>query len=150
MEVDVLILKIKHAIEEVVNVKILGRTYKSCTKWDMAMENIWLLSKNNDYKFSNSKSCRKNIKWTPPPSGCLKMNFNGACRGNPSESGFGEIICDESGDRVGAKYGPMGVSTNNIVEVSTLEVGLEWCVENGVHKVMIEGDSQVIFYGISN
>ncbi|GLJ50581.1 hypothetical protein SUGI_1077540 [Cryptomeria japonica] len=32
----------------------------------------------------------------------------------------------------------MGVSTNKIAEVTTLEAGLEWCVENGVHKVMIE------------
>ncbi|GLJ45646.1 hypothetical protein SUGI_0960810 [Cryptomeria japonica] len=39
VEVDVLIPKIKHAIKEVVNVKTLGRTYKSYTKWDMAMEN---------------------------------------------------------------------------------------------------------------
>ncbi|GLJ53914.1 hypothetical protein SUGI_1151850 [Cryptomeria japonica] len=139
MEVDFLIPKIKHAIEEVVNVKTLGRTYKSYTKWDMAMENIWLLSKNNDYKFSDLKSYRKNIKWTPPSSGCLKMNFDGACRGNSGESGYGEIIHDESNDLVGAKYGPMDVSTNKIVEVSALKVGLEWCVENRIHKVMIKG-----------
>lgn len=69
LEVDVHIPKIKHAIEEVVNVKTLGRTYKTYTKCDMAKENIWILSKNSDYKFSDSKSCRKSIKWTPPLSG---------------------------------------------------------------------------------
>ncbi|XP_057856839.2 uncharacterized protein LOC131066157 [Cryptomeria japonica] len=150
MEVDVLIPKIKHAIEEVVNVKTLGRTYKLYTKWDMAMENIWLLSKNNDSKFFDSKSYRKNIKWNLPPSGCLKMNFDGAYRGNSGESGYGAIICDEFGNMVGAKYDLMGVLTNNIAEVTVLEAGLEWCVEKGVHNVMIEGDSQVILNGISN
>ncbi|GLJ49451.1 hypothetical protein SUGI_1047360 [Cryptomeria japonica] len=44
----------------------------------------------------------------------------------------------------------MGVPTNNIVEVSALEVGLEWCVKNGAHEIIIEGESQVILYGISN
>lgn len=150
VEVDVLIPKIKHAIEEVVNVKILGRIYKSYTKWDMAMENNWLLSKKSNYKFSDLKSCRKNIKWIPPPFGYLKMIFDEACKGNPSEFGFGAIIRDEFGNMMGAKYGPLGVSTNNIVEVSALEASLEWCVEKGAHELLVEGDSPVILNGISN
>ncbi|GLJ39258.1 hypothetical protein SUGI_0801060 [Cryptomeria japonica] len=149
VEVEVLIPKIKHAIEEVVNIKTLGIIYKSYTKWDMAMDNFWLLSKKNDYKLFDLKSCRKNM-WIPPPSGFLKINFDGACRGNPSEFGFGAIIHDELGVMMGDKYGPLGVLTNNIAEVTTLEAGLEWCVEKGVHKVMVEGDSQVILNGISN
>ncbi|GLJ11610.1 hypothetical protein SUGI_0172580 [Cryptomeria japonica] len=71
------------------------------------------------------------------------MNFDGACKGNPSLSGFGAIIRDELGKMLGAKFGPMGVSTNNIAEVTALEAGLEWCVEKGVHKVLIEGNSAV-------
>ncbi|GLJ11789.1 hypothetical protein SUGI_0177080 [Cryptomeria japonica] len=114
------------------------------------MENIWLLLKKSDYKFSDLKPCRKNIKWIPPPSRFLKMNFDGACRGNLGEFGFGAIIRDEFGDMMGAKYGLLGVSTNNIAEVSALEAGLEWCVEKGAHKVMVEGDLQVILNGISN
>ncbi|GLJ22302.1 hypothetical protein SUGI_0419560 [Cryptomeria japonica] len=39
---------------------------------------------------------------------------------------------------VEAKNGPMGVLTNNIAEVTTLDAGLEWCVEKGVQKVIIE------------
>ncbi|GLJ06912.1 hypothetical protein SUGI_0052280 [Cryptomeria japonica] len=104
----------------------------------------------SDYKFSDLKSCRKNIKWSPPPPKFLKINFNGACRGNLSVSRYSAIIQDEFGDMLGAKFSPMGVSTNNIVEVNTLEAGLEWCVEKGVHKVLIEGDSQVILSGIAN
>ncbi|GLJ43907.1 hypothetical protein SUGI_0915360 [Cryptomeria japonica] len=45
---------------------------------------------------------------------------------------------------LGAKYGPLGVSTNNIAEVSALDAGLEWCAEKGAHKVMVEGDSDQI------
>ncbi|XP_057816505.1 uncharacterized protein LOC131029867 [Cryptomeria japonica] len=116
----------------------------------MVMENIWSLPMCSDYKFSDSKSCRKNIKWSPPPPEFLKMNFDGTCRGNPGVSGYGAIIRDESSDMLGAKFGPIGVSTNNIAEVTALEAGLEWCVEKGVHKVLIEGDSQVILNGISN
>ncbi|GLJ15728.1 hypothetical protein SUGI_0258840 [Cryptomeria japonica] len=53
------------------------------------------------------------------------MKFNGACRGNLGESGYGAIIRDELGDMLGAKFGPLGVSTNNIAEVTILEAGLE-------------------------
>ncbi|GLJ33938.1 hypothetical protein SUGI_0682780 [Cryptomeria japonica] len=125
LEVDVLISKIKHAIEEVVKVKSLGRTFESYTKWDMVMKNIWSLPMCSDNKFSDSKSCRKNIKWSPPHPEFLKMKFDGACRGNASVSRYGAIIQDESGDMMGAKFGLMGVSTNNIAEVIALEVGLE-------------------------
>ncbi|GLJ24121.1 hypothetical protein SUGI_0460010 [Cryptomeria japonica] len=70
------------------------------------------------------------------------MNFDGACRGNLGESRFGAIIRDELGVMMGAKYNPLGVSTSNITEVTTLEEGLKWCVEKGVDKVMVEGELQ--------
>ncbi|GLJ25200.1 hypothetical protein SUGI_0482090 [Cryptomeria japonica] len=78
------------------------------------------------------------------------MNFDGACKGNPGVSGYGAIIRDEYGDMLGAKFSQMGVSTNNIAEVTALEAVLECCVDKGVHKVLIEGNSQVILNGISN
>ncbi|GLJ55345.1 hypothetical protein SUGI_1187550 [Cryptomeria japonica] len=36
-----------------------------------------------------------------------------------------------------------------MAEISVLEVGLQWCVTNGVVKLIIEGDSQVILNGVS-
>ena len=31
-------------------------------------------------------------KWEPSPQGSLKLNFDGASKGNPGEAGFGDVI----------------------------------------------------------
>ncbi|XP_059066284.1 uncharacterized protein LOC131857615 [Cryptomeria japonica] len=78
----------------------------------------------------------------------MKLNFDGASRGNPGRSGLGAIIRNDVGEVVHAISGLVGVATNNVVEISMLEVGLRWCASNGVVKLIIEGDSQVILNGV--
>ncbi|XP_057818351.2 uncharacterized protein LOC131031288 [Cryptomeria japonica] len=58
------------------------------------------------------------------------------------------IVRDDKGILVGAICGPVGIATNNVEEITDLEEGLKWASSNGVSKVMIEGDSQVILSGI--
>ncbi|GLJ26002.1 hypothetical protein SUGI_0498780 [Cryptomeria japonica] len=41
-------------------------------------------------KLSNKKGNRKHIRWKAPP--WLKLNFDGACRGNPGVSRFEAVI----------------------------------------------------------
>ncbi|GLJ05557.1 hypothetical protein SUGI_0020220 [Cryptomeria japonica] len=144
LEVTLLINKIQAAIEETINGKIHGSRFKYYTKWDMEMEQVWNLKQSSSH-FQGVKSTEwKKVKWTPPPPGWKKLNFDGTSRGNPGVSGFGAVVRYEKGSLVGAICGPVGIATNNVAEITALEEGLKWASSNGVSKVMIEGDSQVI------
>ncbi|XP_059070682.1 uncharacterized protein LOC131860303 [Cryptomeria japonica] len=59
-----------------------------------------------------------------------------------------DVVRDEEGSLVGAICGPVGVASNKILEITTLEEGLKLVCSNGFTKVMIEGDSQIILNGI--
>lgn len=141
MEVHFLQAKIKSAIEEVVNNKIQGVNYKFLSKWDFEMEKNWALKQSCDHRLNDRKAKRKNANWQAMPAGWMKLNFDGASRGNPGQSGMGAIIRNEVGEVVHAIFGPVGIATNNMAEIYVLEVGLQWCVTNGVVKLIIEGDS---------
>ncbi|GLJ44584.1 hypothetical protein SUGI_0937060 [Cryptomeria japonica] len=82
-------------------------------------------------------------------SGWMKLNFDGASRGNLGWSGVGIIIRNTVGEVVRVISGPIGVATNNVVEIYALEARLQWCVDNGAVKLIIEGDSQVILNDVT-
>ncbi|GLJ22072.1 hypothetical protein SUGI_0413690 [Cryptomeria japonica] len=112
------------------------------------MERLWNLTKNSGYKFVDKKQNRGSIVWTPPSAGSLKVNFDGASRDNPGKSGYGAIIRDEFGNFVSANFGSLGITTNNMTEITGLLVGLEWSVGRGFRSLEVEGSSQIILYGI--
>ncbi|GLJ26050.1 hypothetical protein SUGI_0499810 [Cryptomeria japonica] len=85
-----------------------------------------------------------NFTWQAMLSGWMKLNFDSATRGNLGRSGLGTIIRNDAGEVVRALSGLVGVVTNNVVEISKLEAGLQWCFNNEVVNLIIEGDSQVI------
>ncbi|GLJ54021.1 hypothetical protein SUGI_1156010 [Cryptomeria japonica] len=67
-------------------------------EWDRSMEKNWLLVTPAQLpKLSVKKGNRKHIRWKAPPVGWLKLNFDGACRGNPGVSSFGAVICNSEG-----------------------------------------------------
>ncbi|GLJ29783.1 hypothetical protein SUGI_0588150 [Cryptomeria japonica] len=92
----------------------------------------------------DKKQNKASVVWSPPKRGTIKVNFDGASRGNPGKSGYGAIMRDKFGNFVGAKYGPLGINTNNMAEMARLLAGLEWCVAHGFQDIEIEGDSQII------
>ncbi|GLJ41805.1 hypothetical protein SUGI_0865260 [Cryptomeria japonica] len=77
------------------------------------------------------------------------MNFDGASKGNPGLSGYGAVVRDEEGNLLGAVCGQVGFVSNNIAEITALE-GLKWATDNGIMKVVVEGDSKVILNRIIN
>ncbi|GLJ53973.1 hypothetical protein SUGI_1154190 [Cryptomeria japonica] len=97
LEVHVLLVNIKSAIEEVVNGKIQGVNYNFLAKWDFDMEKSWSFKKISDHRLNDRKALRKNALWQAPPAGWKKLNFDGASRGNPGWSGVGAIIRNEAG-----------------------------------------------------
>ncbi|XP_059068266.1 uncharacterized protein LOC131858830 [Cryptomeria japonica] len=140
---------IKLAIEEMINEKIQGVKYKYISKWDLEIEKVWFLKQNDDHSLKDERRKRKDVVWQGPPPGWLKLNFDGASKGNPGRGGLGAIVRDEFGNILKAFSGSGGFVTNNVAEISALEVGLKWCATKSMDKLVIEGDSQIILNGIS-
>ncbi|GLJ06950.1 hypothetical protein SUGI_0053630 [Cryptomeria japonica] len=59
------------------------------------------------------------------------------------------IIRDEQGKILQGLFGGTVVATNNKAEIRALEARLCLWVRQGISRVMIEGDSQIIINGIS-
>lgn len=48
------------------------------------------------------------LSWTPPPLGVLKLNFDGASKGNPRQAGYGSVIRGHNQNAVRVICGPLG------------------------------------------
>ena len=78
--------------------------------------------------------------WKPPPHGFLKVNIDGASKGNLGLAGNGGVIRDEHGRIKEIFHGHLGKATNNMVELMALEQCLEIFVDSSSHNVIIEVD----------
>jgi hypothetical protein len=82
--------------------------------------------------------------WTLPPSGFLKLNFDGAAKGNPRVAGAGGVIRDSGGNIIRLYVRSMGNSTNNVAEFGALELGLEILSRERMTNTIVEGDSTLV------
>ena len=82
--------------------------------------------------------------WQPPPHGFLKINIDGASKGNPGMAGFGGVIRDEKGCIKDIFHSHLGKATNNMAELMALEQCLEILMESNLHNAIIEADSELI------
>ena len=82
--------------------------------------------------------------WKPPPHGFLKVNIDGASKGNPGLAGFGGVTRDEQGRIKEIFYSHLGKATNNMAELMALEQCLEILVDLNSQNVIIEADSELI------
>eukprot|EP00253_Pinus_taeda_P023753 PITA_23753 len=78
--------------------------------------------------------------WKPPPYCFLKVNIDGASKGNPGLAGFGGAIRDDQGKIKKIFHGHLGKATNNMAELMALEKCLEILVDSNSHNVIIEAD----------
>jgi len=69
--------------------------------------------------------------------------FDGACRGNPGPASYGAVIYDHSKE-VTTCCNYIGTATNNIAEYSGLYHGLLMCIEHGIDKIDVYGDSLLV------
>ncbi|XP_059071125.1 uncharacterized protein LOC131864058 [Cryptomeria japonica] len=86
---------------------------------------------------------RKAAIWSPPNPGWIKLNFDGASRGNPGPSGIGYVIRDHTGAILGKMAKPIPPDTNNIEEFKALQFGLIDCIKHGLNNILVEGDSEI-------
>ena len=82
-----------------------------------------------------------------------KLQFDGACRGNPSNTiGTGAILYGENNivaDTSSRKY-EVDEGTNNVAEYLSLIDGLRLAQTNNVKNILVEGDSQLIINQITD
>lgn len=82
--------------------------------------------------------------WRPPPAGMIQLNFDGACKGNPGQAGYGGVFRDNKGHSLGIFLGSIGWDTNNSAELEGLWRGLRIAHTRNLFPLVIEGDSQIL------
>ena len=95
-----------------------------------------------------NKDARDKCRWTPPPSGWSKLNFDGALRGNPGIERIRYIINSDSDKWITKRYNFIGSNINNLVELEALQEGLQMCQNLSISKLISKGDSQIILNAI--
>jgi ribonuclease HI len=79
-----------------------------------------------------------------PQQGFIKLNFDGAAKGNPGEAGTGGVFRDDRGRTLRIYAMDCGNATNNEAELHALKKGLEIAIREEYQKLQVEGDSKMV------
>jgi len=77
----------------------------------------------------------------PPPTDFIKLNFDGASKGNPRSASFGAVLRNEEGKILYYAAGYLGFNTNNAADLWSLLKGVKLAKKHDLHKLIMEGDS---------
>ncbi|XP_057837338.2 uncharacterized protein LOC131047458 [Cryptomeria japonica] len=88
------------------------------------------------------------MKWERPLEGWLKVNFDGASKGNPKPLGAGVIVRNWKGDTLAIGAQILGNGSNNLVEVTVALLAIRMCKMLGARKVHFKGDSLIIILAL--
>ncbi|KAF5471925.1 hypothetical protein F2P56_008684, partial [Juglans regia] len=83
------------------------------------------------------------VTWIKPPSDWVKLNCDGSCRGNPSNSGGGGVVCDCRGVVKATFSSHFGQGTNNRAELKAILEGIWLCKRFWYLNVVIQSDSRI-------
>ena len=72
----------------------------------------------------------------------------GVSRGNPDTTSMGCIVNNAFGRWITKRDKSIDPTTNNLMELEALQVGLQICVDLGITNIIIEGNSQVVLNAI--
>ena len=90
-------------------------------------------------------------KWSPPPSGWLKVNFDGAIFSSKSLAGLGAIVRNDKGLVMAAYSQTIPLPTSvETVEVLAVRSAVSLAKELNFDQVIIEGDTDVIIKAINS
>ena len=104
----------------------------------------WALHPPSTVHLTSQPVTRSPSHWMPPPEGFIKINFDGASKGNPGAAGYGLVFRNHKGHILIISAGSLGHSTNNNAELWGLLNGLCLARDHGFTKLIVEGDSQLI------
>ncbi|CAL8120424.1 unnamed protein product [Prunus armeniaca] len=86
------------------------------------------------------------IKWHRPPTGWIKVNFDGSLMNSHASTSF--IIRDCEGHVLVAGSNNIGENSINVVECIALCDGLAAALDRGWDQIVIEGDSKLVIDSI--
>jgi len=81
---------------------------------------------------------------TPSPAQWFTAHCDGGSRGNPGPSAYGAVIEDPQGREVARLSKFLGRQTNNFAEYSGLLAVLHWAIDNGVPRLRVVSDSELM------
>lgn len=108
-------------------------------EWDVRMVPVFNGQLRPRSKEVSSPNC-----WLIPPEGWLKLNFDGASKGNLGPTGFGGVIHNLQGIILWAYWGQLGWDINNVAELEGMIHGLMLLEHHAMSPTIIEGDSKII------
>ena len=89
------------------------------------------------------------VRWKPPPSGMVKVNFDDVIFSTYSSAGLDMIIRDQAGLVLAALSQKIPLPTSvETVEMMVVRRALLFARELGFERVMVEGDSEVVIKAI--
>ena len=78
------------------------------------------------------------------PSSFIKLNFDGASKGNPGPAGGEGVFRNSQGEILHIYTINLGHSTNNSAELNAMVKGLNIAIYKGFEKLILEGDSSLV------
>jgi len=82
------------------------------------------------------------VQWEPPPTGRVKINFDGSVLHTSAARGY--IICDWRGTILRAGSHQYGCASVIMAEARALRDGLQAATVAGYKDIIVEGDNQMI------
>jgi ribonuclease HI len=74
----------------------------------------------------------------------LRIEIDGACKGNPGPAGIGIVIKDADGALVAEIAKPIGITTNNVAEYKALIIGMQEVLDRGADEIVVQTDSELL------
>ena len=81
-----------------------------------------------------------------PRSSFIKLNFDGASKGNPRKIGYGGVFRTCEGKILGTYMRGLGIDYNNVAKLWVLYTSLKIVKQQCFSRLIIEGDSKILIY----
>ncbi|KAL7586914.1 hypothetical protein Lser_V15G41294 [Lactuca serriola] len=77
-------------------------------------------------------------------AGACILEFDGACKGNPGQSGAGAVLRTVDGSLLCRLREGLGITTNNVAEYRAMILGLRYALSKGFTSIYVVGDSKLV------
>jgi len=120
--------------------------------WEVTKEEEWIMRRLNLNQGMIAPQLWKerkiryndNMNFSWPTSRFIKLNFDGASKGNPGPAGMGDLFRDDQGRMKWIYANNDGFMRNNKAELMAVRQGLQIAIRNSYNNLEVEGDSQLV------